>query len=116
MGRVLAHRRHPPWRGGRVQQSEVNRTPSKLFEKSAALADPDLKATCGGFTTNISLPAVQLLALVSRKAIILARSSAEAMPPYGFILCPDTTCSGLAMKRSSEALSHTRSAPFIALE
>jgi hypothetical protein len=60
--------------------------------------------------------AVQLLPLVSRKAMILARSSAEAMPPYGFILCPDTTCSGLAMKRSSEALSHTRSASFIALE
>ena len=40
---------------------------------------------------------IQLLLLTSRKAIILVRSSADVMPPYGFMLCPDTTWSGLAM-------------------
>ena len=59
---------------------------------------------------------IQLLLLTSRKAIILVRSSADVMPPYGFMLCPDTTWSGLAINRSSVALSHTMSAPFMALE
>jgi hypothetical protein len=58
----------------------------------------------------------QLPLLASRKAIILARSSAEVRPPYGFILLPGTTWSGLAMKRSSVALSHVKSASFMELE
>jgi hypothetical protein len=58
----------------------------------------------------------QLPLLASRKAIILARSSAEVRPPYGFILLPGTTWSGLAMKRSSVALSHVKSASLMALE
>ena len=51
-----------------------------------------------------------------KKAINLVRSSADASPPYGFMLLPGTTSSGFAMKLSSFSLSHTKSAPFIALE
>ena len=51
-----------------------------------------------------------------KKAINLARSSADASPPYGFMLLPGTTSSGFAMKLSSFSLSQTKSAPFIALE
>jgi hypothetical protein len=52
----------------------------------------------------------------------------KAMPPtteegiekylgsYGFMLLPGTTSSGFAMKLSSFPVSHTKSAPFIALE
>src|SRR5262245_40852631 len=51
-----------------------------------------------------------------RNAISLPRSSADVRPPYGFMLLPGTTSSGFAMKLSSFSLSHTKSAPFIALE
>src|SRR5262245_33658852 len=51
-----------------------------------------------------------------KNAISLLRSSADVSPPYGFILLPGTTSSGFAMKLSSFSLSHTKSAPFIALE
>jgi hypothetical protein len=51
-----------------------------------------------------------------KKAINLVRSSADASPPYGFMLLPGTTSSGFAMKLSSFPVSHTKSAPFIALE
>ena len=51
-----------------------------------------------------------------RKASILALSSADASPPYGFILLPGTISSGLAMKRFSFASSQMKSALFIALE
>ena len=51
-----------------------------------------------------------------KKAINLVRSSADASPPYGFMLLPGTTSSGFAMKLSSFSMSHTKSAPFIALE
>ena len=40
-----------------------------------------------------------------KKAINLVRSSADASPPYGFMLLPGTTSSGLAMKLSSFSLS-----------
>ena len=46
-----------------------------------------------------------------KKAINLARSSADASPPYGFMLLPGTTSSGFAMKLSSFSLSQTKSAP-----
>jgi hypothetical protein len=49
-----------------------------------------------------------------KNAISLLRSSADASPPYGFILLPGTTSSGFAMKLSSFSLSHTKSAPFMA--
>src|SRR5262249_14688159 len=52
----------------------------------------------------------------SKNTITLARSSADVSPPYGFMLLPGTTSSGFAMKRSSFSLSHTKSAPFMALE
>jgi len=52
----------------------------------------------------------------SKKLITLALSSADASPPYGFILLPGTISSGLAMKRFSFASSQTKSALFIALE
>src|SRR5215472_12168889 len=58
----------------------------------------------------------QLVVGDSKNAITLARSSADARPPYGFMLLPGTTSSGFAMKRSSFSLSHTKSAPFMALE
>ena len=51
-----------------------------------------------------------------KKVINLVRSSADASPPYGFMLLPGTTSSGFAMKPSSFSLFHTKSAPFIALE
>jgi hypothetical protein len=51
-----------------------------------------------------------------KKAINLVPSSADASPPYGFMLLPGTTSSGFAMKLSSFSLSQTKSAPFIALE
>jgi hypothetical protein len=51
-----------------------------------------------------------------KKVINLVRSSADASPPYGFMLLPGATSSGFAMKPSSFSLSHTKSAPFIALE
>jgi hypothetical protein len=38
-----------------------------------------------------------------KKAITLARSSADASPPYGFMLLPSTISSGPAMKRFSFA-------------
>jgi hypothetical protein len=52
----------------------------------------------------------------SKNTIILTRSSADVSPPYGFMLWPGTTSSGFAMNRSSFSLSHTKSAPFMALE
>jgi DNA-binding transcriptional LysR family regulator len=52
----------------------------------------------------------------SKNTIILARSSADVSPPYGFMLWPGTTSSGFAMNLSSFSLSHTKSAPFMALE
>jgi hypothetical protein len=52
----------------------------------------------------------------SKNTIILARSSADVSPPYGFMLLPGTISSGFAMNRSSFCLSHTKSAPFMALE
>ena len=52
----------------------------------------------------------------SKNTIILARSSADVSPPYGFMLLPGRTSSGFAMNRSSFSLSHTKSAPFMALE
>jgi hypothetical protein len=52
----------------------------------------------------------------SKNTIILARSSADVSPPYGFMLLPGTISSGFAMNRSSFSLSHTKSAPFMALE
>jgi hypothetical protein len=52
----------------------------------------------------------------SKNIITLARSSADVSPPYGFMLLPGTTSSGFAMKRSRFSLSHTKSAPFMALE
>ena len=55
-------------------------------------------------------------ATVCRYETILALSSLDASPPYGFILLPGTNSSGFAMKRSSFSLSHTKSAPCIALE
>ena len=58
----------------------------------------------------------QLIVGDSRNTITLARSSADVSPPYGFMLLPGTTSSGFAMKRSSFSLSHTKSAPFMALE
>jgi hypothetical protein len=58
----------------------------------------------------------QLVAGDSKNTITLARSSADVSPPYGFMLLPGTTSSGFAMKRSSFSLSHTKSAPFMALE
>ena len=58
----------------------------------------------------------QLVVGDSRNTITLARSSADVIPPYGFMLLPGTTSSGFAMKRSSFSLSHTKSAPFMALE
>ena len=58
----------------------------------------------------------QLVVGDSKNAITLARSSAEVSPPYGFMLLPGTTSSGFALKRSSFSLSHTNSAPFMALE
>src|SRR5262249_31387648 len=58
----------------------------------------------------------QLVASDSKNTITLARSSADVSPPYGFMLLPGTTSSGVAMKRSSFSLSHTKSAPFMALE
>jgi hypothetical protein len=53
---------------------------------------------------------------VSKKSTTLALSADEARPPYGFILLPFTTASGFAMKRSSVALSQTKSALCMALE
>jgi hypothetical protein len=58
----------------------------------------------------------QLVVSDSKNTITLARSSADESPPYGFMLLPGTTSSGVAMKRSSFSLSHTKSAPFMALE
>jgi hypothetical protein len=58
----------------------------------------------------------QLVLGDSKNTIILARSSADVSPPYGFMLLPGTTSSGFAMNRSSFPLSHTKSAPFMALE
>jgi hypothetical protein len=58
----------------------------------------------------------QLVVGDSKNTITLARSSADVSPPYGFMLLPGTTSSGFAMKRSSFSLSHTKSAPFMALE
>src|SRR5260370_22950807 len=58
----------------------------------------------------------QLVVGDSKNTITLARASADVSPPYGFMLLPGTTSSGFAMKRSSFSLSHTKSAPFIALE
>jgi hypothetical protein len=52
----------------------------------------------------------------SKNTIILARSSADVSPPYGFMLLPGTISSGFAMNRSSFSLSHTKSVPFMALE
>src|SRR5262249_20770486 len=60
--------------------------------------------------------AAQLVVGDSKNTITLARSSADVSPPYGFMLLPGTTSSGFAMKRSSIFLSHTKSAPFMALE
>ena len=51
-----------------------------------------------------------------KKAITLTLSSADASPPYGFMLLPGTISSGFAMKRFSFASSQMKSAPFIALE
>ena len=51
-----------------------------------------------------------------KKAMTLALLSADASPPYGFMLLPGTISSGFAMKRSSFASFQTKSAPFIALE
>ena len=49
----------------------------------------------------------------SKNIITLARSSADVSPPYGFMLLPGTTSSGVAMKRSrrleAAILSRTRS-------
>jgi len=58
----------------------------------------------------------QLVVGDSKNIITLARSSADVSPPYGFMLLPGTISSGFAMNRSSFSLSHTKSAPFIALE
>jgi hypothetical protein len=58
----------------------------------------------------------QLVVGDSKNTITLARSSADVSPPYGFMLLPGTTSSGFAMNRSSFSLSHTKSAPFMALE
>jgi hypothetical protein len=58
----------------------------------------------------------QLVVGDSKNTITLARSSADVSPPYGFMLLPGTTSSGFAMKRPSFSLSHTKSAPFMALE
>jgi hypothetical protein len=52
----------------------------------------------------------------SQERNILALSSADASPPYGFMLLPGTSSSGFAMKRSSFSSSHTKSAPFSAPE
>src|SRR5215467_15396256 len=60
--------------------------------------------------------AAQLVVGDSKNTITLARSSADVSPPYGFMLLPGTTSSSFAMKRSSFSLSHTNSAPFMALE
>jgi hypothetical protein len=60
--------------------------------------------------------AAQLVASDSKNTITLARSSVDVSPPYGFMLLPGMTSSGVAMKRSSLSLSHTKSAPFMALE
>src|SRR5206468_12272958 len=58
----------------------------------------------------------QLVVRDSKNTITLARSSADVSPPYGFMLLPGTTASGFAMTRYSFSLSHTKSAPFMALE
>jgi hypothetical protein len=58
----------------------------------------------------------QLVVSDSKNTITLVRSLADVSPPYGFMLLPGTTSSGFAMKRSSFSLSHTKSAPFMALE
>ena len=51
-----------------------------------------------------------------KKATTLTLSTADASPPYGFMLLPGTISSGFAMKRFSFASSQMKSAPFIALE
>src|SRR6266516_3275462 len=58
----------------------------------------------------------QLVVSDSKNTITLARSSADVSPPYGFMLWPGTASSGFAMNLSSFSLSHTKSAPFMALE
>src|SRR5262249_11601403 len=67
--------------------------------------------------TEVKLDGIaQLVVSDPKNPIPLARSSADVSPPYGFMLLPGTTSSGFAMKRSSFSLSHTKSAPFMALE
>src|SRR5262249_56066905 len=58
----------------------------------------------------------QLLVSDSKNTITLARSSADVSPPYGFMLLPGTTSSGVPLKRSRFSFSHTTSPPFMALE
>src|SRR5262245_27011851 len=60
--------------------------------------------------------AAQLVVSDSKSTITLARSSADVSSPYGFMLLPGTTSSGVAMKGSSLSLSHTKSAPIMAPE
>ena len=69
-----------------------------------------------GYVAEARCNLAQLAVGDSRNAITLARSSADVSPPNGFMLLPGTTSSGFAMKRSSFSLSHTKSAPFMALE
>ena len=79
-----------------------NRLPMKWAQRIGSFVKTE-----GGFQSGVG---------DCKKAINLVRSSADASPPYGFMLLPGTTSSGLAMKLSSFSLSHTKSAPFIALE
>ena len=69
-----------------------------------------------GLKKSPSAAAFQFVPGDCKNAISLLRSSADASPPYGFILLPGTTSSGFAMKLLSFSSSHTKSAPFMALE
>ena len=99
---------------GRLHKEDntVIPTDSELDEAQSPV---DLGRLYGSGIGNRGVTA-QLIVGDSRNTITLARSTADVSPPYGFMLLPGTTSSGFAMKRSSFSLSHTKSAPFMALE
>src|SRR5262245_4273395 len=85
--------------------------------------DPGIGARVGVGTSDkvMSNPSAGALGLqlhrdCARKPMIFFRSSLDERPPYGFMLLPGTTSSGLAIKRSSFSSFQTKPASFMALE
>jgi hypothetical protein len=110
--------------GSRLESSDAARSKALLTIAAAyrghdGITDAVRAPLCGAatlFRDREREVTAQLVVSDSKNTITLPRSSADVSPPYGFMLWPGTTSSGFAMKRSSFSLSHTKSAPFMALE